>query len=991
MPEDRNAFLSLLDHLDIPFQVVGNAIQGRWRAAGRNLLDMQGQQVDALLPGNVIEDTAADADKTSGSEMLGVDREASPISAFAADFGLGTALNPLSYLSFGAGGAAASGAKVAGTAAKAAGGGLRVGIPFTKVGKTFLEGGAELNPLAYIGGALKGAKQVLPEGAQQTLDKAGMTVRRMFGKERVAPEWDVARRGARVAGANVGQAGRAEVDRIFAGLKPEDDEIVADIVDGFRWENGKLAGELPGASALERVASHPGVTPENVDRIRKAVEDVTAFSGRQLDQDIAAGVLTPGAKVTDADLLNQQMGGPAAKGFRRDYLQRRYGGMSEEDVLREAVGDVPQQAGNPSALKELKLETADDVARYLEANPQRTYDRSAMRRLLKRVEEDERMVGQAQVGKALFEAAKSGGVKLSDDLLRTLDQPIAAGDGAVVTRGGGNLDEMLGMPSAPGSSGVKASPLDEMLGAAPEAPPMMPLNQQSGKSAVGPSYGKQVAGGFDRARAERFLSSKEFSLADPQAKQIARGVIDAIAEQDPETARALIDAFEGIGKQGAIMEGLSKVNRFFKPYAYAGFILPRLSALTRNRISAIAQAASEDSARAGVGGLSKRFFSDMIGAIDDGIAKLTGKRLTGSELTKDLAQVEDAFKASGGVAERALAGIQDPILRAAVEKGVLQSFGDAEKLVGGFAATGAKKKAMTLLDVPMEMQQGLEHRVRYGLFKDMVKHGQEQGKQLQQAIDDAAKAVRESQFDYNVWTPENRAFRTLIPFGQWASQALPQQIKLVASKPGVGVAAGQVYGANSEDPLYPWLEESGAVPIGRTENGQLQVLSKLGLPIEALNMLPDATGIGRDLERTLVASSNPIIKGSYRAVSGRDPFFGMPANYDVIPGVGPSGSAGRAYQDITSFGLNPINSVLQQAEQVRKADGILDPLLNLATGASVVNVDPAKAEKLQLARQLQADPNVTMVPMARGDDPATKELMKKYRKAQRQQAAADVL
>ena len=97
----KGAFLSALDWIDRPGQVVRNVLRGDLGAAGRQATDFVGDTIDAVLPGDLIGAATKDADYVSGSELVGIDRKESPWLALAGDIGIGIATDPLTYTGLG--------------------------------------------------------------------------------------------------------------------------------------------------------------------------------------------------------------------------------------------------------------------------------------------------------------------------------------------------------------------------------------------------------------------------------------------------------------------------------------------------------------------------------------------------------------------------------------------------------------------------------------------------------------------------------------------------------------------------------------------------------------------------------------------------------------------------------------------------------------------------------------------------------------------------
>jgi hypothetical protein len=76
---DRGLFLSGLDWLNRLSGPVKNTLRGNLGGAGRQLVDLLGDIVDAPLPGDWIPHIAKPEDDVEVSDMLGIDRKEHPL------------------------------------------------------------------------------------------------------------------------------------------------------------------------------------------------------------------------------------------------------------------------------------------------------------------------------------------------------------------------------------------------------------------------------------------------------------------------------------------------------------------------------------------------------------------------------------------------------------------------------------------------------------------------------------------------------------------------------------------------------------------------------------------------------------------------------------------------------------------------------------------------------------------------------------------------
>ncbi|MBA2706680.1 MAG: hypothetical protein H0U59_02600 [Gemmatimonadaceae bacterium] len=491
----------------------------------------------------------------------------------------------------------------------------------------------------------------------------------------------------------------------------------------------------------------------------------------------------------------------------------------------------------------------------------------------------------------------------------------------------------------------------------------------------------------ERAEAEQLAieaQGKALGGSGGEFLKATTAIIDDIAKHDRETGRFLRDAFNGMPPRGPVMDVLEKLNRVFKPAAVYGVIIPRFGAIVRNRVSAIPQAAATDGAEGQAARLANpvQFARDVLGAIDDGVKSAFGLRIKGSDLTEALDVIQGAFKSSGGVASTAMKSLRAtrPELADAMEHGVLEGFTSSEDLIKQIGMSGWKKKFVDIYDMPGKMFKGVEDRMRLGTYLDLVK----KGKQPKQA----ASTVQSAFFDYTITSPENRTLRNLIPFAQFTAKAIPQQAKLISRKPGVGVGLDQLYGQDRGEPLPPWIAEQTHVPLGRDSAGNPQVVAGLGLPWEALNMAPSIGDFGRDMERSVVASSQPGLKSIYSTLSGHDPYFrSETGSYSKVPLFGDMGAVGSAYNRISGTGvIQPVDSILRSVDKLTDSRKTLPAkLVENLLGANVVTVDQDRALQQILQKALEGNSSVRKhVSLYQSDpDPETQALLHQLAEAKR--------
>jgi hypothetical protein len=312
-----------------------------------------------------------------------------------------------------------------------------------------------------------------------------------------------------------------------------------------------------------------------------------------------------------------------------------------------------------------------------------------------------------------------------------------------------------------------------------------------------------------------------------------------------------------------------------------------------------------------------------------------------------------------------------------VQRGVLDGFVSSEDLLKEVARSDWRK-VQSIVDFPGKIFRGTEDRMRLGMYLDLVKGGK--------SADEAAQIVKDSLYDYKVSSTTNRTARDLIPFWQFTAKAVPQQAKFLSRQPAAGVGLAGLYGNDPNEPVYPWLAERASFGIGKNDAGQPMYVSGLGLPVEALNQIPNPFSanslldFGRDIERTTVASAQPLLKSAYEVVTNRDPYFGTDAgSYDQIPGFGSQGKLGRLYNMANDAGAFPwLDSPLRLIHDA--TDTTKTPAaraLNVLTGANVVTVDPDKAIQQNLTQYLERNPDVSSsrTLYSRSHDPETEKII----------------
>ncbi len=361
--ESPDGFLTApLNTLGRAGHAVNDLLVGNFEGAGRQALDFAGDVVDAALPGDWIHPISRRKDKVDFSDVLGgIDN---PVGKFAADVVGGAATDPTLLIPAGAVGRLATG--TGNLARKAAVGAV----------------GLAKGPIEAEGVVASGLREV----------------RRTFGAEKLSPGVKSTINKANAAKSNETRAGLDAIrESVLSKLTPAEDNIVSDVMDNVRWENGVPVGRvgMETLDPIKLVDLHPGTTPENMARIQDAVADAMRIGQKQ---ERVPGIFS---KQTAPDPLIFGATTTPQTAFAGDYLQRVLRGKRKADRINDILGTTPTQMAKPSATKARSIQDPEQLASLLNAEPGVTYERSAVKRLAGRAEEQGRLAAQAEVGRSL--------------------------------------------------------------------------------------------------------------------------------------------------------------------------------------------------------------------------------------------------------------------------------------------------------------------------------------------------------------------------------------------------------------------------------------------------------------------------------------------------------------------------------------------------------------------------------------------------------------
>ncbi len=923
----------------MPGYAVRNLLRGDIGAAGRNVADFGLNIIDAALPGDWIPEISGEKDRPNFQDVVGPIDDG--ILGSAIDLAGNIATDPLTYVP---GAALAKGA----------------------------------------GAVAKGVKAVTPkivqEGVAKIAQPAGKYLRKVAGAERIGKPLANVITAAQGAKDVTGLAGHEAIAAALKDATPREMQAAQEVLANRTVARDPTLGyqraldESGTMSVQDRLARYltdnPDVDPAKLANIVTGVGD---YFKTKFDVGKSSGIggnifkEMGGQPVSDV-VMGAVPGTTGSQGI-RDYFPQVFKKTTDEEIA--------DQLGNPNFLSERKLTTPADVSTHLANNLDQEIDTDLLGTLARYNQQSAETASKAATGQGLFGLAREAGTELPDELLQKalaqqrLAQPAKAVVGPSETAMTSDVADMLsgGARQGPRAAEAELPNAFEKTSFDPhgqadkwlfeqnmkEAQDGLGLAGQSGKSVVGKSTA--ITSGLsadEKQQARNWLLSQDYKHTDPLLKETAQAIAKNLPGDEADVA---LHFLKGMPSAQGLTKQLGKLNSHFKKFAVFGAIIPKLGAITRNVTSGLFQKYSTPEARGFISPKNApQFMRDWFASIEDGIEHLTGKRV----FTKnEFAQVDNAFKQSGGDPRKALAFITDPIMRAAAEKGVLgNNFVDTEHLIAKASQSGIRDVGNRLMNYPASMFRGAESRMRYGLFKDMVKSGK--------SADDAARTVRDAFFDYGVSSKENQAARSLLPFFQYTAKAVPQQANLMAEKPWIASVIGNLMSPGRDEPVNAQMEGKLNIPIGRDERGNKQYITSLGLPFETLGTIPNPSAnlsqFGRQVEQNIVGSSQPLLKSAFAAVSGEDPYFGTPfQSYQRVAGQD-LGQVGGSINTLLGTGLpgaTPIQGLLGTAGKLAdERTSLGETAANLLTGSRITSVDPNKALQQRLQSYLETRPDI---------------------------------
>lgn len=938
-------------------QASRNVIRGEGAAALRQIGDFALEPVDAFLPFvDAIPTLSQPEDYVSGSELVGG-------GGTATDIAVELATDPLTYLTFGT-------LPAAGQAAKHA---VSVGLPFySKATVPILTGEKAMDPLSLaMRGIDTGAKAAArgvdtalgrsstvagtKPGVEAAYEAGKAKLRRTFGADKLG---DATRKNLQETKAIEGNAAKVWQQKVvdaLGGLSQEDRVLLGKAFAGVDLGTLKPSAAKAATAMVDDPMGNIAVLAQRYGKdpapLQAAAARLLDISKAQWDEAVAAGVFR------DA-------------GGAKDYVHREW-------LFNGPPADVPGKVGAEQARS---LKTPQEVADFINANMQtHGFEMDVGKLMLDRARQQGSMLSQIDTARRYGGVAESEPARAAAlDVIKSLSGRVTEQEAAALKKG----------------IGYKAGGKPETITAARGR-----IEKLVAAGKITEEEGAQILEGVSSAPrfgAKTLGDEIRLSAVDQVKKLRAGGAIN-----DDEAYR-IEQAIVGMKPRTGLNAALAGFNRAIKGPLVYGVVLPKFGSMVRNKLGMVMQAAATPGAREeafyqfrnGLNDLARSFTEAYGGALFGGSG--WGR---GDKLGEALNLVEDAFKRAKNTAD------VDGILRAtrpdladAVKYGVLDGFVSTEELVGKLSRNPTWGKVKDLYDAPAIMFQAIEQRGRLGAYLRMH----------QKSGDPASVAakVKDAFFDYDISSPENRTLRDWVPFGQFVAKAIPQQAKLLSERPAVGVAAAPLFTDTSGDepPIYPWMQGKTRMGVGADAAGNEQYLTGFGLPLEALDVVPNLSAgfrqAGRDVSQGVVSQLNPLVKSGVAWAMGKDPYFGTDfGSYDKIPGVGNAGDAGRLVNIAAGTGLLDrfgYGMVRQAGNLMDDTKGAGARVADLMTGAKLVSVDPDRAGVQAMQEYLGNRPDIKSYKTfySNEDDPELKQVMqaiqqaKKNIKAKQEAAAA---
>lgn len=225
---------------------------------------------------------------------------------------------------------------------------------------------------------------------------------------------------------------------------------------------------------------------------------------------------------------------------------------------------------------------------------------------------------------------------------------------------------------------------------------------------------------------------------------------------------------------------------------------------------------------------------------------------------------------------------------------------------------------------------------------------------------EAVQKVNDVHVQYNDITPFERNLKLAVPFYSFSRKVGEETFKELARNPGgpMGMtikAANRARGNDASTPDY--VAETTSIPLGVSEDGTRRYITGFGMPWEDPLSFFGKGVRGAGLES--LSRLNPVLKAPLEYSTGQTFFQSTPEGGRPLGDADPL--LGRLAANVTgnpnayNFGQltevaaanSPLTRYLSTARQLTDTrKGMLDKLINLATGMRITDVSPAAQDAI---------------------------------------------
>jgi len=401
------------------------------------------------------------------------------------------------------------------------------------------------------------------------------------------------------------------------------------------------------------------------------------------------------------------------------------------------------------------------------------------------------------------------------------------------------------------------------------------------------------------------------------------------------------DAAGNLMPRKGLMKPLAKYNTllFKGPLTVGIGPVPNVAFVTRNIVSGVFQGLTDRQ----IGPRGIKHLRAMTDAIVGKVAKAFGWNYQGGLVNRLMTGAADQLKIGSYTGKQIMElAKQDRVLSAA--------YASNEFLLDTMAAGGPSLKHRIMRIAP-DITSGVENRMRLSAYVELLKDGVEHT----QAGDAVAKAF----IDYRYTSEGERLIRDLFPFSKFTLAQTPRTLEATLRQPVITAPLRAATRERTDEPLPEWMAGQPKVQVGSTPEGPL-MLTSFGTPLEDLDKLGSGEGFGRTLEQSVVGNMIPPLQWAYTAASGRHPFYGrevssmhgvpgairaLPAGVQEAIGVQNIQGKSGAYSRMPAW-LNQLMQATPGSRQIATLNRLLDDrrpvwarTVDLLTGVKIYSVD----------------------------------------------------